>query len=134
LLVPGSPWTTLFIICGAVNASGAIGDMWMAQIALRYPSTARMMDERDGMRVFVLNRPLPEGIGSNAAIDQQSKRQSAKESQMGVGIAVGIAFGLAIGVALHNIPVGIALGAGVGAAIGTSLDQKRKDSDIADRD
>lgn len=57
-LAPGSSWTTLFVICGAVNASGAIGDMWMTQIALRYPSAARMMDERDGMRVFVLHGPL----------------------------------------------------------------------------
>ncbi|NTU83970.1 MAG: DUF3267 domain-containing protein [Chloroflexales bacterium] len=52
-LVPGVLWTTLFVICGAVNASGASGDLWMTRIALRYPSAARMMDERDGMRVFV---------------------------------------------------------------------------------
>ncbi len=52
-LVPGSQWVALFIICGTVNASGAIGDLWMMQIALRYPSTAMMMDARDGMRVFV---------------------------------------------------------------------------------
>jgi hypothetical protein len=56
-LAPGSSWTTLFVICGAVNASGAIGDLWMTRIALRYPSAARILDERDGMRVFVLHGP-----------------------------------------------------------------------------
>jgi uncharacterized membrane protein len=66
--------------------------------------------------------------------DQVSKRRPAKESQMGVGIAVGIMLGLAIGVALNNIPIGLALGVAVGAAIGTSLDQKRKHSDTANRD
>ncbi len=52
-LMPGSQWVALFVICGTVNASGAIGDLWMTRIALRYPTTALMMDERDGMRVFV---------------------------------------------------------------------------------
>jgi hypothetical protein len=52
-LVPGVLWTTLFVICGVVNASGAVGDLWMTRITLRYPPTALMMDERDGMRVFV---------------------------------------------------------------------------------
>jgi hypothetical protein len=103
-LVPESPWTALFVICGAVNASGASGDLWMTQIALRYPNTARLMDERDGIRVFVPNGPPSERMRSKDPLDQKSKRQSAKESQMGVGIAIGVAFGLALGVALNNIP------------------------------
>ncbi|MBX0330548.1 DUF3267 domain-containing protein [Oscillochloris sp. ZM17-4] len=52
-LLPGYQWATLCVICGAVNASGASGDLWMTRIALRYPATARIMDARDGMRVFV---------------------------------------------------------------------------------
>ncbi|NNJ13593.1 DUF3267 domain-containing protein [Chloroflexales bacterium ZM16-3] len=52
-LLPGYQWATLCVICGAVNASGASGDLWMTRIALRYPTTARIMDARDGMRVFV---------------------------------------------------------------------------------
>ncbi|NTW04437.1 MAG: DUF3267 domain-containing protein [Oscillochloris sp.] len=52
-LLPGSPWTALLVLCGVVNASGAIGDMWITRIALRYPTTTLIMDERDGMRVFV---------------------------------------------------------------------------------
>jgi uncharacterized membrane protein len=92
-----------------------------------------MMDERDGLRVFVPHGPLSERMRSNDPMDQESKPQSAKESPMGVGIAIGISIGLAIGVALNNLPIGLALGVGVGAAIGTSLDQKRKHSDTADR-
>jgi hypothetical protein len=52
-LLPGSPWTSLLALCGGVNASGAVGDLWMTRIALRYPPTALIMDERDGMRVFL---------------------------------------------------------------------------------
>ncbi len=52
-LVPGSPWTSLLALCGVINASGAVGDLWMTRIALRYPPAALIMDERDGMRVFL---------------------------------------------------------------------------------
>ena len=48
-------WVVLFAICGAINASGAIGDLWIAIIVLRYASTAYVMDERDGVRVFLQN-------------------------------------------------------------------------------
>jgi zinc transporter ZupT len=106
----------------------------MTQIVLRYPSTARMIDERDGLRVFVPNGPPSERMKSKDPMDQESKRQPAKENQMSVGIAIGVGFGLALGVALNNLPIGIALGVGVGAAIGTSLDQKRKHRDTADRE
>lgn len=130
-LVPGLLWVILFIICGAVNASGAIGDLWMTQIVLRYPRTARIMDDRDGMRIFVLNEPPLESMRRKDIMNQEPKSQPAKENQMGVGIAVGIMLGLAIGVALNNIPLGLAVGVALGAAIGTSLDQKRKPSDTA---
>jgi len=133
-LVPGSPWTALFIMCGALNASGASGDLWMTQIVLRYPRTARMLDERDGLRVFVPNGPPSERMRSNDPMDQESKRQPAKENQMSVGIAIGVAVGLALGVALNNLAIGLALGVAIGAAIGTSLDQKRKHRDIANRE
>ena len=51
--VPGSGWIPLLGLCGVVNASGAIGDIWMTVIALRYPASAYIMDEREGMRVFL---------------------------------------------------------------------------------
>ncbi|MDZ4719198.1 MAG: DUF3267 domain-containing protein [Roseiflexaceae bacterium] len=49
----GTAWVPLLAICGVVNASGAIGDMWMTMIVLRYAPTAYIIDERDGIRVFL---------------------------------------------------------------------------------
>lgn len=53
MLIPDSSWILLIVLLAAINASGAIGDQWMSVIVLRYPSTAYVMDERDGMRVFL---------------------------------------------------------------------------------
>lgn len=52
-LLQGTLWVVLLGICGALNAAGAIGDMWITMIVLRYAPTAYVMDERDGMRVFL---------------------------------------------------------------------------------
>ena len=52
-LLQGTLWVALLGICGIFNAVGAIGDMWIATIVLRYPAVAYVMDERDGMRVFL---------------------------------------------------------------------------------
>jgi hypothetical protein len=52
-LLQGTLWVALLGLCGAVNASGAIGDMWITMVVLRYASTAYVMDERDGIRVFL---------------------------------------------------------------------------------
>jgi hypothetical protein len=52
-ILQGTAWVALLAICGIVNASGAIGDMWITMILLRYKSTAYVMDERDGIRVFL---------------------------------------------------------------------------------
>jgi hypothetical protein len=52
-LLQGTSWVILLGICGIVNASGAIGDMWITMIVLRYATTAYVMDERDGIRVFL---------------------------------------------------------------------------------
>jgi hypothetical protein len=52
-LLQGTLWVALFAICGIFNASGAIGDMWITLIVLRYPTPAYVMDERDGIRVFL---------------------------------------------------------------------------------
>ncbi len=60
-LLQGTLWVALLGICGALNAAGAIGDMWITMIVLRYPATAYVMDERDGMHVF-LPKPLAEKI------------------------------------------------------------------------
>ena len=52
-VLQGTSWVALLAICGIVNASGAVGDMWITMIVLRYASTAFVMDERDGIRVFL---------------------------------------------------------------------------------
>jgi hypothetical protein len=52
-LLQGTPWVVLLGICGIINASGAVGDMWITMIVLRYATTARIMDEQDGIRVFL---------------------------------------------------------------------------------
>jgi hypothetical protein len=52
-LLQGTLWVVLLGLCGTVNASGAIGDMWITMVVLRYPATAYVMDERDGIRVFL---------------------------------------------------------------------------------
>jgi hypothetical protein len=49
----GTPWVGLLVFCAAVNAAGAIGDLWIVSIIFRYPSNARAVDERDGMRVLL---------------------------------------------------------------------------------
>jgi len=51
-ILQGTAWVALLAICGIVNASGAVGDMWITMIVLRYAATAYIMDERDGIRVF----------------------------------------------------------------------------------
>lgn len=53
LVLQGTAWVVLLAICGVVNASGAVGDMWITMIVLRYESIAYVMDERDGIRVFL---------------------------------------------------------------------------------
>lgn len=52
-ILQGTAWVALFATCGVVNASGAVGDMWITTIVLRYATTAYIMDERDGIRVFL---------------------------------------------------------------------------------
>ena len=52
-MLQGTAWVALLGICGIVNASGAIGDLWIAIIVLRHAATAYVMDERDGIRVFL---------------------------------------------------------------------------------
>lgn len=49
----GTFWVAALAIGGVINASGAIGDLWITAIVLRYPVTAYVMDEKDGIRVFL---------------------------------------------------------------------------------
>ena len=52
----GTLWVALLGICGTINASGAIGDMWITMMVVRYATQAYVMDERDGTRVFLPKR------------------------------------------------------------------------------
>jgi hypothetical protein len=52
-ILQGTAWVALLAVCGVINASGAVGDMWITMIVLRYSVTAYVMDERDGIRVFL---------------------------------------------------------------------------------
>ncbi len=42
-------WVALAVV---MNAAGAIGDLWMIVVALRFDSSALIKDEEDGMRIF----------------------------------------------------------------------------------
>jgi len=53
VLVRGTEWVVLLALCGIINGSGAIGDLWMSSIALRYPRDAYVVDEKDGFRILV---------------------------------------------------------------------------------
>jgi len=52
-LLQSTFWVVLFGICGFINASGAAGDLWITLLVLRYPAIAYIIDERDGIRVFL---------------------------------------------------------------------------------
>ena len=52
-LLQGTLWVALLGICGTINASGSVGDMWITMIVLRYANIAYVIDERDGIRFFL---------------------------------------------------------------------------------
>jgi hypothetical protein len=49
----GSSLAVLLTLCAIFNATGAIGDLWILLIVVRYPPQAYIVDERDGLRVFL---------------------------------------------------------------------------------
>jgi len=58
LTLPLPGWLLWLIgLCAAVNIGGAAGDMWLARVALGYPARAYIVDEQDGMRVFMPGEP-----------------------------------------------------------------------------
>lgn len=44
---------SLLALCATVNAMGACGDVYMGWLVARYPAAAYVIDEADGMRVFL---------------------------------------------------------------------------------
>jgi hypothetical protein len=53
ILLAGTPWVNLLVLCAAANAAGASGDLWILSNLLRFPRSARVIDERDGMRILL---------------------------------------------------------------------------------
>lgn len=54
LMLPQPVWVAWVIaICAALNVGSAIGDMWLVRVALGYPPSAYIVDEKDGVRVFM---------------------------------------------------------------------------------
>jgi len=49
----GSPVVWMAALWATFNAAGAGGDMWISAIVLRCPASAYIVDERDGMRIFL---------------------------------------------------------------------------------
>lgn len=52
-LAPNAALVGFLAWCAAFNFSGAAGDIWIASIVLRYPPAAMIMDEQDGVRIFL---------------------------------------------------------------------------------
>ena len=53
LVLAGTSMIWLLAVWAAINGGAAIGDLWIMMIVLRYPSYAYIIDERDGMRIFM---------------------------------------------------------------------------------
>jgi hypothetical protein len=60
LIQAGTSNVWLWAVWGTINGSATIGDLWISAIALRYPAYAFIVDEKDGIRVF-----LPQSKGGN---------------------------------------------------------------------
>jgi len=59
LIQAGTPNVWLWAAWATINGSAAIGDLWITAIVFRYPEYAYIVDEQDGMRVF-----LPQRVGN----------------------------------------------------------------------
>ena len=54
LMLPLPDWLLLIVIFSvAFNVGSAIGDMWLVRVALGYPPVAYVVDEKDGLRMFM---------------------------------------------------------------------------------
>ena len=53
LIQTGTSNVWLWAAWATINGSGTIGDLWIIAVTLRYPKYAYIIDERDGIRVFL---------------------------------------------------------------------------------
>jgi len=54
-----TPWLAPVLLACVVNASGAVGDLWVAVLLLRKPSTALASDLGDEIKIYVPTESLP---------------------------------------------------------------------------
>jgi hypothetical protein len=52
-ILAGAPWVYVVAFAATINAAGSIGDLWITSLVLRYPRHAYVIDEQDGMRIFL---------------------------------------------------------------------------------
>lgn len=53
LLLQGTQWIWMLILLATLNGGGSFGDTWLVFTVLRYPATAYVVDEKDGLRVLI---------------------------------------------------------------------------------
>jgi hypothetical protein len=54
LILPLPDWLLLIVVfAAALNVGSAIGDLWLVRVTLGYPSVVYIVDEKDGLRVFM---------------------------------------------------------------------------------
>lgn len=54
LMFPLPDWLSLIVVFAvSLNIGSAVGDMWLVRVALGYPPKAYVVDEKDGLRVFM---------------------------------------------------------------------------------
>lgn len=57
LLTSGTVWASVVMVCALVNSAGACGDAYIGWWVARYPPTAYLVDEADGVRAFLPENP-----------------------------------------------------------------------------
>jgi hypothetical protein len=54
LILPLPEWLAwTVVLCVALNIGSAVGDLWLVRVTLGYPPVAYIVDEKDGLRVFM---------------------------------------------------------------------------------
>ncbi len=49
----GSSLVWIWTICAIYNAAGSAGDLWIVAVVLRYPPETLVIDEKDGVKIFM---------------------------------------------------------------------------------
>ncbi|WP_155120544.1 DUF3267 domain-containing protein [Haloprofundus marisrubri] len=75
-------WSILLLPL-ALNVGGAVGDLWMARLLLRYPETVRVVDETTGLAIYG-----ERGVDSPS----HASRGFLRASLVGFGMGIGVAF------------------------------------------